>query len=49
MKGFICGAITGGVAGMIAASVFMPYVEPELNHALRKCKRMIRCKVRRIL
>ena len=46
MKGFVCGAVTGGVIGMIAAAAAMPYVEPEMKRAIRKCRRMVKCRLR---
>ena len=46
MKGFVCGAVTGGVIGMVAAAVTMPYVEPEMKRAIRKCRRMVKCRLR---
>ena len=48
MKGFLCGAIAGSMIGAVAAAIVMPYAEPELNHALKKCRRMVRCKIRRM-
>lgn len=49
MRGFLCGALTGSMIGVIATALAMPYVEPELNRALKKCKRMVKCKMRHMI
>ena len=45
MRGFIWGAVTGSLIGMAAATVAIPYVEPEMKRAIRKCRRMVKCRL----
>lgn len=49
MRGFLCGALTGSMLGMVATAIALPYVESEVHRALRKCKRMVKCKMRHML
>ena len=37
------------IVGMVAAAVALPYVEPEMRRAIRKCKRMAKCKMRHLM
>lgn len=46
---FILGAIAGSAIGMAAAICMMPYYEPKVKKAIKRGRRMLRCKVMKML
>ena len=50
MKGcFILGAVMGSLVGMAAGMCVMPYVEPQLKRTAKRCRRVLRGQMMRVL